>query len=60
MHTSNADTNFHTDGSIAGKALHEDVNRRNIEIRQGIRIFKANNCLKVHNAPLKLPSPISG
>ena len=43
-----------------GNALHEDVNRRTTETPQRTRNFKASHCLKVHNAPLKLPSPILG
>ena len=35
------------------------VNRKKIEIPQRNRIFKACHCLKIHNAPLKLLSPIS-
>ena len=31
-----------------------------IRIFECARIFKANCCLKIHDAPLKLPSPISG
>ena len=34
--------------------------RRTIETLQRARIFKADYCLKVHNAPLKLALPISG
>ena len=41
-------------------ALYEDVNRRTIEIPYCNHIFKASHCLKVYNAPLKLPLPISG
>ena len=36
------------------------IYRRTIEIPQRTRIFKVNCCLKVHKAPLKLVSPISG
>ena len=31
-----------------------------MEIPQRTRIYQANHYLKIHNAPLKLPSPISG
>ena len=34
--------------------------RRRIEIPQRTRFFPANCCLKVHNAPSNLESPISG
>ena len=34
--------------------------RRTTEILQRTHIFMASHCLKVHNAPLKLASPISG
>ena len=36
----------------------EENNRNEIPYRTPI--FKANSCLKVHNAHLKLASPISG
>ena len=36
----------------------KNVYRRTIEIPQRTRIFKANYCLKVHNAHIKLASPI--
>ena len=35
-----------------------DVYSRTIEIPQRARIFKANCCLKVHNAHLMFASPI--
>ena len=41
-------------------ALHENVNRRTLEIREDTRIFKYSYCLKVHNATLKLAFLISG
>ena len=40
------------------KTQYKDVYKRTIEILQRACIFKANCCLKVHNAPLKLASPI--
>ena len=40
--------------------MYDDINRRTIEIPQHACIFKANYCLKVHNAPLILVSSISG
>ena len=49
----------HTSDHIP-KGTVKDVYRRTIEIRQCTRISKANYGLKVHNAPLKLASPISG
>ena len=36
-----------------------DAYRKTIEIQQHTHTFKDNCCLKVHNAPLKLPLPIS-
>ena len=42
------------------RAQHKDVYRRTIEILQSANIFKANGCSKIHNAPLKLASPVSG
>ena len=39
---------------------YKDVYRRTIEILQRAHIFKVNCCFKVHNANLKLASPISG
>ena len=42
------------------KSQYKDDYRRRIEIPQRTHSFQANCCLKVHNAPLKLPSPISG
>ena len=33
---------------------------RTIEIPQRTHIFKADHCLKVHNVPFKLASPIAG
>ena len=36
------------------------IYRRTIELLQWTRICKVNCCLKVHNAQLKLASPISG
>ena len=44
---------------IAQKPQYKDVYRRTIEIPQRTHIIKANCCLKVYNAHLKLPSPIS-
>ena len=38
---------------ISRKVQYKDVYRRTIEILQRARIFKANCCLKVHNAYLK-------
>ena len=45
---------------VSRKAQYKDVKRRTIEIPQRGRIFMANCCLKVHNAQLKLVSPVSG
>ena len=45
---------------LENNALCEDVKRRTIEIPWCARMFKVRHCLKVHNAPLKLQSPISG
>ena len=42
------------------KPQYKDVYRRTIEMPQRSRTFKVNCCLKVHNAHLKLLSPISG
>ena len=42
------------------KSQHKGVYRRTIEILQRGRIFKANCCLNVHNAHLKIVFPISG
>ena len=41
-------------------AVQRRLNRRTIEILHRARIFKANTSSKVHNAHLKLASPISG
>ena len=38
---------------------YKDIYRRTIEMLQSVCIFKANCCLKVHNAHLMLSSPIS-
>ena len=40
------------------KLPYEEVNRR-IDITKRTRKFKIKDCLKVHNAPLKLASSIS-
>ena len=45
---------------LSRKAQYKDVYRIAIEILQRTCNFQVNCCLKVHNAPLKLPSPISG
>ena len=45
---------------VSRKPQYKDVYRRTIEILQRPHIFKINCCLKVHNAHLKLASPISG
>ena len=45
---------------VSGKPQYKDVYRRTIEMLQRTRIFKVNKWLKVHNAQLKLTSPISG
>ena len=47
-------------GVVSRKAQYKDVYRSTIEILQHARIFKASCCLKVHNVPLNLASPISG
>ena len=41
-------------GSISRKAQYKDVYRRTIEILQRAQIWKANCCLKVHNAAHKV------
>ena len=48
------------DRYISGKAQYKDVYRKTIEILQRDCIFKTNCCLRIHNAHLKLASPISG
>ena len=45
---------------VSRKPQYKDIYRRTIEIPQRSRTFQANCCLKVHNAHLKLLSPISG
>ena len=45
---------------VSRKAQYKDIYRRTIEILQCARIFKANYCLKFHNAHFKLVSPFSG
>ena len=47
--------------NVSRKAQYKEVCRRTIEILQHSHIFKAKFAvLKVHNAHLKLASPISG
>ena len=46
--------------NVSRKPQYKEVYRRTIEIPQRARIFKANRCSKIHNAHLKLASPISG
>ena len=45
---------------IPRKAHYKDIHRRTIEIVQRNRTLEDNCCLKVHNAHIKLASPISG
>ena len=45
---------------VSRKPPYKDVCRRAIEILQRAHIFKANCYLKVHNAHIKLASPIFG
>ena len=45
---------------ISRKPQYKEVYRRTIEMPQCARTFQVNCCLKVHNAHLKLLSPISG
>ena len=47
-------------GNISRKPQYKDVYRRRIEFQQCTHIFQTNCCLKVHNAPLKLATSISG
>ena len=46
--------------NVSRKAQYEDVYKRTIENLQRVLIFKANCCLKVHYAHLKLALLISG
>ena len=46
--------------TVFQKSQYKDVQSRTIESLQCACIFKVGCCLKVHNAPLKLASPISG
>ena len=48
------------DNNVSRKSQYKDVYRRTIEMPQRARTFQVNCCLKVHNAHLKLLSPISG
>ena len=43
---------------VSRQPQYKDVYSRTIEILQCVYILKANCCLKVHNAHLKLASPI--
>ena len=45
---------------LLAERQYKAVKRSRIKIPQWTRIFKVNCCLKVHNAHLKLASPISG
>ena len=45
---------------VSRKPPYKDICRRAIEILQCAHIFKANYYLNVHNAHIKLPSPILG
>ena len=45
--------------TLSRNRQYKDVYKRTIEIPQCTRIFKANWCLKFHNAHFKLPLPIS-
>ena len=45
---------------LSRKPQYKDVHRGTIEMPQGAHTFKVNCCLKVHNAHLKLLTPISG
>ena len=45
--------------NVSRKTQYNDVYTRTIEILQRPHICKANCCLKVHNAHLKLAQPIS-
>ena len=45
---------------ISRKPQYKDVYRRTIEMTQRAHTFQVNCCLKVHNARLKLLSPILG
>ena len=45
---------------VSRKPQYKDDCSGRIEILQRVYIFKANCCLKAHNAHLKLASPISG
>ena len=45
---------------VSRKPQYKDVYKRTIEMPQRARIFMVNWCLNVHNAHLKLLSPISG
>ena len=45
--------------SISRKPQYKNLYRRTIEMSQRARTFQVNCCLKVHNAHLKLLSPIS-
>ena len=46
--------------NVSRNVQYKDVVRRTIEIPQRALIFEAHYCLKVHNAHLKLASPILG
>ena len=45
---------------VSRNPQYKDVYRRTIEMLQRACNFKVNCCLKVHNAHLKILSPISG
>ena len=45
---------------VSRKPQYKDIYWRTIEMPQRARAFQVNCCLKVHNAHLKLLSPISG
>ena len=48
------------DTNVSRKRQYKDVYRGTIEMLQRARTFQLNCCLKIHNAHLKLLSPISG
>ena len=51
---------FARTGHVSRKPQYKDVYRRTIEMPERARTFQIICCLRVHNAHLKLLSPISG
>ena len=52
-------TKYYSD-NVSRKPQYKDVYRRTVEMPQCAHTYQVNCCLKVHNAHLKLLSPISG